>query len=162
MAKAKFLDRMCLAHRATGLWLRYAPLQNLIPSIPWIAHPALQTRKGRDEIFAIWQQCIRCARIGEIAIFANDNAKSVPSFRRCDPPSLPPSRRRSCSSVTCACVRSGDGSAIDGCLKSRLWTPARRSRQGTTASTRRIFLFSSNVLRPRNEKIEISDTRLVV
>ena len=31
------LDRKCLALRASGLWLRYATLQNLIPSFPWIA-----------------------------------------------------------------------------------------------------------------------------
>ena len=30
---------MCLALRASGLWLRYATLQNLIPSFPWIAPP---------------------------------------------------------------------------------------------------------------------------
>ena len=40
MAIASFLDRMCLALRASGLWLRYATLQNLIPSFP---------------NFAIWQ-----------------------------------------------------------------------------------------------------------
>ena len=32
---------MCLALRASGLWLRYAALQSLIPSFPWIAPPAL-------------------------------------------------------------------------------------------------------------------------
>ena len=32
---ARFLDCMCLALRAAGLWLRYATLQNLIPSFPW-------------------------------------------------------------------------------------------------------------------------------
>ena len=36
MAIARFLDRMCLALPAFGLWLRYATLQNLIPSFPWI------------------------------------------------------------------------------------------------------------------------------
>ena len=39
MAIARFLDRMCLALRATGLWLRNATLQNLIPSFPCIAPP---------------------------------------------------------------------------------------------------------------------------
>ena len=46
---------MCLALRASGLWLRYAALQNLIPSVPWIAppHPPPwhNPRKGRDQIF---------------------------------------------------------------------------------------------------------------
>ena len=37
MAIARFLDSMCFALRASGLWLRYAMLQNLIPSFPWIA-----------------------------------------------------------------------------------------------------------------------------
>ena len=37
MAIARFLDCMCLALRASGLWLRYATLQNWIPSFPWIA-----------------------------------------------------------------------------------------------------------------------------
>ena len=37
MAIARFLDRMCLAFRASGLWLCNASLQNLIPSFPWIA-----------------------------------------------------------------------------------------------------------------------------
>ena len=54
MAIARFLDRMCLALRASGLWLRYAALQNLIPSFPWIAPPRPppwhNPRKGRDQI----------------------------------------------------------------------------------------------------------------
>ena len=42
---------MCLALRASGLWLRYAALQNLIPSFPWTAphalHPgAIQGKEG--------------------------------------------------------------------------------------------------------------------
>ena len=42
---------MCLALRASGLWLRYAALQNLIPSFPWIVphalHPgAIQGKEG--------------------------------------------------------------------------------------------------------------------
>ena len=54
MAIARFLDRMCLALRASGLWLRYATLQNLIPSFPWIAPPRppswCNPRKGRNQI----------------------------------------------------------------------------------------------------------------
>ncbi len=54
MAIARFLDCMCLALRASGLWLRYATLQNLIPSFPWIAPPRpppwRNPRKGRDQI----------------------------------------------------------------------------------------------------------------
>ena len=43
---------MCLALRASGLWLRYAALQNLIPSFPWIAPPALHpgTIQGKEGI----------------------------------------------------------------------------------------------------------------
>ena len=46
---------MCLALRASGLWLRYATLQNLIPSFPWITPltrppPWRNLRKGRDQI----------------------------------------------------------------------------------------------------------------
>ena len=57
MAIARFLDSMCLALRASGLWLRYATLQNflsldqILPSgnidsprkikSPFIMHPSL-------------------------------------------------------------------------------------------------------------------------
>ena len=54
MAIARFLDGMCLALRASRLWLRYAALQNLIPTFPWIAPPGTppwrNPRKGRDQI----------------------------------------------------------------------------------------------------------------
>ena len=37
MATARFSDHMCLALRASGLWLRYgSATQNFIPSFPWI------------------------------------------------------------------------------------------------------------------------------
>ena len=45
---------MCLALRATGLWLGYAMLQNLIPSFPWIAPqrppPWRNPWKGSDQL----------------------------------------------------------------------------------------------------------------
>ena len=43
---------MFLALSAFGLWLRYATLQNLIPSLPWIAPDALQpgTIQGKEGI----------------------------------------------------------------------------------------------------------------
>ena len=54
MAIAGFLDPSCLALRAPGQWLRYATLENWIPSFPWIAppHPPpwRNLRKGRDPI----------------------------------------------------------------------------------------------------------------
>ena len=54
MAIVRFLDRMCLALLASGLWFHYATLQNLIPSFPWIAPPRpppwRNPRKGRDQI----------------------------------------------------------------------------------------------------------------
>ena len=39
MAIARFLDRMPWPFGLEGLWLRYATLQNLIPSLPWIVPP---------------------------------------------------------------------------------------------------------------------------
>ena len=54
MAIARFLDHMCMVLWASGLWLRYAALQNLIPSSPWIAPPCLppwrNPRKGKVQI----------------------------------------------------------------------------------------------------------------
>ena len=51
---SQILNPMCLALRASGLWLRYATLQNLIPSFPWISPlrptPWRNPRKGRDQI----------------------------------------------------------------------------------------------------------------
>ena len=41
MAIAGFLESYVFGLRASGLWLRYAMLENLIPSFPWIAPPAL-------------------------------------------------------------------------------------------------------------------------
>ena len=40
-----------------GLWLRYAALQNLIPSCPWIAPPSTlaQYKERKGQNFAIWQ-----------------------------------------------------------------------------------------------------------
>ena len=49
MAIAGLLDHMCLALRASGLWLRYATLQNWIPSFPWIA-PGGWRVWGRNEL----------------------------------------------------------------------------------------------------------------
>ena len=54
MAIARFLDRMCLALRASGLWLRYAMLQNRISSFPFLGlrqgGGCGSARKGRDQI----------------------------------------------------------------------------------------------------------------
>merc|ERR550539_1636268 len=48
---------MCLALRASGPWLRYAALQNLISSFPWIAtpHPPPWRNPRKGSNFAIWQ-----------------------------------------------------------------------------------------------------------
>ena len=52
IAIARFLNCMCLALCASGLWLRYATPQNLMPSFPWIAPPhalhpgAIQGKEG--------------------------------------------------------------------------------------------------------------------
>ena len=52
MAIARFLDCIRLALRASGLWLQYAPLQNLIPSLP---STLAQSKERKGSIFAIWQ-----------------------------------------------------------------------------------------------------------
>ena len=60
MAIARFLDPMCLALRASGLWLCYAMLQNLIPSFSWIApmpSTLAQSKERKGSNFAIWQPC---------------------------------------------------------------------------------------------------------
>ena len=78
MAIAGFLDHMCLDLRAFGLWLRYATLQNLIPSFPWIAPPRpppwRNPRKGRDQILPSGNLATR-----------NDNDNNVGSGREVIP-----------------------------------------------------------------------------
>ena len=50
---------MCLAFRASGLWLCNATLQNLISSFPWMASPTpstlAQSKERKGSNFAIWQ-----------------------------------------------------------------------------------------------------------
>ena len=94
MAIAGFVDRMCLALRASGLWLRYTTLQNLIPSFPWIAPPRpppwRNPRKGRDQILPSGNlACI------DMAMALRSSASSSPSRGCCCctrplPPPLPP------------------------------------------------------------------------
>merc|ERR1712024_44789 len=52
---------MCLALWVSGLWLRYASLQNLSPSFSWIARPTpstpAQSKERKGSNFAIWQPC---------------------------------------------------------------------------------------------------------
>ena len=60
---------MCLALRASGLWLRYAALQNLIPSFPWIVphtlHPgAIQGKEGIKFCYLATLTCGRHKRTG--------------------------------------------------------------------------------------------------
>ena len=55
MAVAKFLDCSVWSFGLEGIWLRYATLQNLIPSFPWIAPGRRKERKESN--FAIWQPC---------------------------------------------------------------------------------------------------------
>ena len=73
MAIARFLDRMCLAFRASGLWLRYATLQNLIPFFPWIAPPRpppwRNPRKGRDQILPSGNPALHSIPIWEYFTF---------------------------------------------------------------------------------------------
>ena len=73
MATAELSDCMCLALWASELWLRYATLQNLISSFPWIAPPCPPTRcnprKRKGSNFAIWQLCNRDLNKGAICCF---------------------------------------------------------------------------------------------
>ena len=81
MAIARFLDGMFLALRASGLWLRYATLQNLIPSFPWIA-PGWRAwgRKGSEgSNFAIWQPWIQARRKSATAAAAETKATAAAS-----------------------------------------------------------------------------------
>ena len=61
MAIAGFLDLMYLALRASGLRLRYATLQNLIPflSLDCTRTPSTpaQSKERKGSNFAIWQPC---------------------------------------------------------------------------------------------------------
>ena len=53
MAIARILDHMCLALRASGLWLRHATLQNPIPSFHGLRRAGgwgRNLREGRDQI----------------------------------------------------------------------------------------------------------------
>ena len=81
MAIAKILDRMCLALRASGLWLRYAMLQNLIPSFPWIAPgwraSGRNERKGSN--FAIWPPWCRAAFFGMAKCVIDEERKRTRS-----------------------------------------------------------------------------------
>ena len=48
---------MCLARRASGLWLRYATLQNLIPFFPGLRPPPstlAQSKERKGSNFVIW------------------------------------------------------------------------------------------------------------
>ena len=71
MAIARFLDRMCLALQASGLWLRYATLQILIPSFPWIVPPRPPSwrdpRKGRDQILPSGNLGVKVNRKSKVA-----------------------------------------------------------------------------------------------
>ena len=67
MVIARFLDHMCLALGASGLWLRYAMC---VPTPSTLA----QSKERKGSNFAIWQHCHEC----------------VPSPQSAIPPSNPP------------------------------------------------------------------------
>ena len=49
----------------SGLWLRYATLQNLIPSFPWSYSPEARRAKqiqSKNLAIAIWQPCLDIER----------------------------------------------------------------------------------------------------
>ena len=71
MTIAIFLDCMCLALRASGLWFRYATLQNVIPSFPWIApRPSTlaQSKERKGSHFAILQPCPSLVRSSKCSL----------------------------------------------------------------------------------------------
>ena len=78
MAMARFLDCMPLVLRLERLWLRYAALQNLIPSFPWIAPPRpppwRNPRKGRDQI-------LPSGNHGESHMTTNDQCLTIAASR---------------------------------------------------------------------------------
>ena len=56
---------MCLALGASeGLWLRYATLQNLIPSFAPTPSTLMQSKERKGSNFAIWQHCISFQAVG--------------------------------------------------------------------------------------------------
>ena len=87
MAIARFLNRKCLPLQASRLWLRYAALQNLIPSLPWIAPQALHPSAIQEGIkfchlatllpLSVW--------LSECISISTNPSSSLPAFL----PSLP-------------------------------------------------------------------------
>ena len=77
---------MCLALWASGLWLRYAALQNLIPSFPWIAPlrppPWSNPRKGRDQILPSGNLVIR----QQMIVMQKRSVKTKPSPLKLEDP----------------------------------------------------------------------------
>ena len=84
MAIAIFRDCMRLALWASGLWLRYTLLQNLIPSFPWIAPPRpspwRNPRKDRDQILPSGNTGVR-ARPGRLNGKRDNNNLQGPPTR---------------------------------------------------------------------------------
>ena len=65
MAIAGFLDRMCLALRASGLWLRYAAKFDPFLSLDCAPTPSTlaQSKERKGSNFAIWQPCPTSANV---------------------------------------------------------------------------------------------------
>ena len=83
MAIARFLDRMCLALRASGLGLRYTTLQNLIPSFPWIAPqyppPCTLAQSKERKGSAILQPCLEVELHDQLRVVALSPTPAVRS-----------------------------------------------------------------------------------
>ena len=75
MAIAGFLDHTCLALRASGVWLRYAKLQNLIPFFPWIAPHALNPGEiqGKEGIKFCQLATLFVAAAGSVLYLRHDD-----------------------------------------------------------------------------------------
>ena len=56
---ARFLDRICLALWASGLWPRITTLKKLIPSSPWIA-PSTLAIQGKEGIKFCYLATLAC------------------------------------------------------------------------------------------------------
>ena len=62
MAIARFLDRICLALRASGLWLCYTT-----KCYPFLSSTLAQSQERKGSNFAIWQPCSEGTKTSQIS-----------------------------------------------------------------------------------------------
>ena len=86
MVIAGFLDRMCLALRASGLWLCYAAKFDPFLSLDCAPTPSTlaksKERKGSN--FAIWQPCVK-GRTRRFVDISETSCLPLPSSRLLNP-----------------------------------------------------------------------------